>query len=42
MQRGELKPTVSAIRAFAKVGTERARNLREALLAQKGGVAEAS
>ena len=42
MQRGELKPTVSAIRAFAKVGTERARNLREALLAQKGSVAEAS
>ena len=42
MQRGELKPTVSAIRGFAKVGTERARNLREALLAQKGSVAEAS
>lgn len=33
IQRDELKPTVSAIRTFAKVGTERARNLREALIA---------
>lgn len=32
VKRGELKPTVSGIRTFARVGTERARMLREVLI----------
>lgn len=34
VKRGELKPTVSGIRNFARVGTERARVLREAIITE--------